>query len=339
MARPLTAGGLPRAVALWHGSFVRPWLLLCVSAALGCDLDALDGILGEPPAAHARRRRARRAAAPALAVPAAAPLPQGPAQQSGSVQVAMGLPVDASPHDELLLTRSEYVTSYNRYRNAPNWVAWRVTAGDLGTTGRTRNRFAPDPLLPAGVYRVLDGDYAGSGYDRGHLCPSAARTADPESNAATFYTTNIVPQRHDLNAGAWENLEAWTHQMARRGWDAFVVAGGVWSAACDTTRRAAAPDGDCLSIGRSNDPARRVAVPVSTWKVIVLVPQGSGPSAVTAESPVVAVDMPNDGSAGADWHRYVTTVDALEARTGYELLGNVSAALQQWVEARPYRGE
>jgi endonuclease G len=186
---------------------------------------------------------------------------------------------------------------------------------------------------------VLDGDYAGSGYDRGHLCPSASRTADEESNAATFYTTNILPQRHDLNAGAWEELEAWTHRMVRRGWDAFVIAGGIWPASCSTAQRATPPGPDCPSIGRSRDPARRVAVPLSTWKVVVLVPPGSGPEAVHLQSPVVAVDMPNDGSAGADWRRYITTVDTLEARTGYELLSNVSVAVQAWIEAQPYRGE
>jgi len=319
---------------LWHFFGVRSALVLCAAGlcALGCDLDRLDELLDERPAAR-RRRPPLRAGASSV------PSPGYRAPSSGGAQTALGVPYDASPHDDLLLTRPEYVASYNRYRNAPNWVAWRVTAGDLGATGRTRTRFAPDPLLPAGVYRVLDGDYAGSGYDRGHLCPSASRTSDEGSNAATFYTTNIVPQRHDLNAGAWENLEAWTHRMVRSGWDAFVVAGGVWPASCATWQRAAPPGPECPSVGRSLDPARRVAVPLSTWKVVVLVPPGSGPEAVTAQSPVVAVDMPNDGSAGADWRRYVTTVDAVEARTGYELLGNVSAALQRWVEARPYRGE
>lgn len=259
---------------------------------------------------------------------------------AATLHLALGTPTDASSQDDWLLTKPQYAVSYNRFRNAPNWVAWRLSASDLGSTGRTRRNFAPDPQLPDGMYRVHDGDYSGSGYDRGHLCPSAQRTADPDDNAATFLTTNILPQRHDLNAGAWENLERWSTDMARAGWDLYTYAGGIWPRECATNLAPTgnAPGFGCPSIGRSMDVARRVAVPYSTWKVIVLVPQGHALDAVNANTPVVAVDMPNDGSAGADWRRYLTTVDTIEARTGYELLGNVHVAVQQAIESRVYAG-
>jgi endonuclease G len=252
-----------------------------------------------------------------------------------SVHVALGTPTDASPSDDLLLVKAQYVVSYNRFRNDPNWVAWRLTASDLGTVGRTQRTFSPDPQLPDGVYRVHHRDYAGGGYDHGHLCPSAERTATFDDNAATFLTTNIVPQRHAINAGAWESLERWSVEKAREGWDLFIVAGGRWDAACATD---AAPGGNlpserCPTVGRSPDPARRVAIPTSTWKVIVLVPQGRGLDAVTPGSPVVAVEMPNEAGPGGDWQRFAVTVDELEARTGYDFLNLVPVAVQQRIEA------
>lgn len=308
---------------------MRRALMLSLVASLGCDIDTVIDILNSAPSS--RGGPLVRGSAPTLAPP-----PGG----IDNVNVAMGVPYDAFPPDDLWLPKRQYVVSYNRFRNGPNWVAWRLTASDIGTVGRTRQRFSTDSQLPDGIYRVVDGDYAGSGYDRGHLCPSAERTATEEDNAETFLTSNIVPQRHDVNAGAWENLERWSVNTARQGWDLFIIAGGVWPSTCATNLAAGGSPltAQCPSIGRSNDPSKRVAIPLSTWKVIVVVPRGAGPESVNASTPVVAVDMPNDGSAGADWHRYITTVDAIEARTGYELLSNVSASVQAILESNAYAG-
>jgi hypothetical protein len=57
-----------------------------------------------------------------------------------------------------------------------------------------RSKFAPDPDLPEGFFQVRPNDYRGSGFDRGHMCPSGDRTATKEDNEATFYVTNMVPQ-------------------------------------------------------------------------------------------------------------------------------------------------
>lgn len=318
-------------------SLRHAWIAAVLAA--GCDLDTILELLED----EARRAPAAQSpAAPSPAAPFPGAYPAAPQQHvsGGGAQMPLGAPVDRSPQDELLLVKPQYVLSYNRFRNAPNWAAWRLTASDLGDTGRTRDRFAPDPQLPDGVYRAMHNDYRGSGYDRGHLVPSAQRTADPEDNAATFLMTNILPQRHDLNAGAWEALEEWSLGMARQGWDLYTYAGGRYAPVCATDRSPAGntPDPSCPSIGRSADIARRVGVPVSTWKVIVLVPRGAGPNAVNASTPVVAVDMPNDGTAGADWRRYLMSVDALESLTGYDFLGAVHPSVQAVIEAQVYRG-
>lgn len=324
-----------------------PMLQRIAPAALvllaGCDLDTILDAFNE----HAQATRAPHTAPaipgipglPAPSVPTGRPPPPSAGAFVPSPQAALGAPVDQTQQDELLLVKPQYVLSYNRFRNAPNWAAWRLTAADLGDTGRTRSGFAPDPQLPDGVYRVLQGDYRGSGYDRGHLVPSAQRTADPEDNAATFLTTNILPQRHDLNAGAWESLESWSLDMARQGWELYTVAGGLYPPQCATDRTGAgnSPDPSCESIGRSDDVTRRVGVPTSTWKVIVMVPQGAGLRGVSAQTPALAVDMPNDGSAGHDWRRYVLSVDALEQRTGYDFFTAVPPAVQGAIEARVFQ--
>lgn len=255
-----------------------------------------------------------------------------------SLHLALGMPVDTSPQDELLLVKQQYVVSYNRFRNAPNWVAWHLTLSDLGDVGRTRQRFSPDPQLPRGVYRVVHRDYAGSGYDHGHLCPSAQRTASAEDNAATFLTTNIVPQRHGVNAGAWEDLERWCTDRVREGWDLFIVAGASWPRECATDSSPAGnPVSDtCPSIGRSPDPARRVAIPTSTWKVVVMVPHGGSLGAVNSQTLMLAADMPNVSGGLHEWRRYIISVDTLEARTGYDFNTLVPQSVQTVTESRVY---
>ena len=81
----------------------------------------------------------------------------------------------ASTPDDYLVSKPQYVLSYNKSRGIPNWVAWHLSAGDLGPTDRSQ--FAPDASLPKGWARITPNDYRNIGYDRGHMCPSGDRTA------------------------------------------------------------------------------------------------------------------------------------------------------------------
>ncbi|HEX6038787.1 DNA/RNA non-specific endonuclease, partial [Longimicrobium sp.] len=82
--------------------------------------------------------------------------------------------------------------------------------------------------------------------------------------------------------------------------------------------------------------AGRVAIPSHTWKVIVVMNGGQGLADVTSASSiqVIAVNMPNVGGIQAnDWPMYRTTVDAIEAATGYDLLSALPDAIEAAVEA------
>jgi endonuclease G len=105
-----------------------------------------------------------------------------------------GVTADPSQPTNYLISRDQYALSYHRDRGIPNWVSWHLQAADLGDTPRYSGPFIPDTTLPAGWYQVQHDDYTGSGYDRGHMTPSADRTASEADNEATFILTNIVPQ-------------------------------------------------------------------------------------------------------------------------------------------------
>jgi len=146
----------------------------------------------------------------------------------GSIHVGLGIPLDPDPLDDYFIDRRFLVASYNPKRRVVNWVAWRVVAADLGSVHR-RDNFRPDGLLPLGFYRVRSIEYERTGFDRGHLCPSADRTSSREANDSTFLMTNVQPQLPSMNRGPWAELESYTRRLVRRGKQVYVVAGGTVS--------------------------------------------------------------------------------------------------------------
>lgn len=66
--------------------------------------------------------------------------------------------------------------------------------------------FQEDPDLPEYCRTTLS-DYRGSGFNRGHICPSADRLCSMDANGQTFYLSNMQPQYYNFNAGLWEKME------------------------------------------------------------------------------------------------------------------------------------
>ncbi len=230
--------------------------------------------------------------------------------------LALGNPSNASKdQNNYLITRKQYVLSYNNTKHIPNWVSWKLTASDIGSVPR-RNNFDMDNTLPTGWYQVKSSDYSGSGYDRGHLCPAADRSATVEDNTATFILTNIIPQARDNNQGPWAELESYTRDQVKQGKEAYIISGGY---------------------GQKGVLAKgKVAIPANTWKVIVFTDRDAGGAAgVTDRTRVIAVDLPNEeGIKTNRWQQYLTTVRELESKTGYDFLTNVPKEIQDTVETK-----
>ncbi|MBE7515010.1 MAG: DNA/RNA non-specific endonuclease [Chloracidobacterium sp.] len=220
---------------------------------------------------------------------------------------------DPADLNNLLVRHRSHVLSYNNSRGTLNWAAWFTTKADLGER-LERPMFKPDTSLPNGAKRIQYYDYSGSGYDRGHIVPSADRFADPELNAETFLMTNIVPQTSSLNQYPWNKLEVYARSLARSGNTLYTIA-GVY--------------------GEQERLKNRVTVPTNCWKVIAVFRGGA--IQFDTRTRVIAVDMPNiAGLEDADWKQYITTVDEIEKRTGLDLFSNVPKELQERLESRPY---
>ncbi|MEO7729362.1 MAG: DNA/RNA non-specific endonuclease [Kofleriaceae bacterium] len=237
-----------------------------------------------------------------------------------SRHTTMGIPSPTSAGDpnNFLSVKDEYVISYNASHKVPNWVSWELNTSYLGGTDR-QNDFRPDDTFPGSEMQAALTDYSGSGYDRGHMCPSADRTLSTLTNSHTFYLTNMVPQAANNNQGPWAVLENDSRTLVRAGKELFIISGGTFS-------------------DSSNKVGSGVVVPDMTFKVIVVLDSvGQGTANVTTSTRVIAVLMPNENaliSRGADWKTFRVSVDTIEAMTGYNFLSDVPTAIQDVIEAR-----
>jgi endonuclease G len=270
--------------------------------------------------AQPRERTRTRPNEGGLAPSPTAGAPTGGAGLARSAHLALGIPTRLAGADranELLLVKPQYALSYNPSRNGPSWVAWQLNGSHLGPVTRYRGPFAPEPALPEGVYQVRHDDYTGSGYDRGHLCPSDDRTATPDDNRATFTLSNIVPQTHDNNAGPWLRLESYSRALVEHaGRELFVTAGGVFGAQPKTLRHG-------------------VAVPDAVFKIVVVLAPGQGPRDVTAETRVISVLIPNvTGIASDGWGKYRTSLEAVERASGFAFLTDVAPGVHTALAAK-----
>jgi endonuclease G len=244
----------------------------------------------------------------------------------GSVHLTLGNPSNAvtstSFPSNYLMIKPQYALSYNSTKGTPNWVSWQLNSSWLGSTPR-QDTFRNDPSIPAGWYQVQATDFSGSGFDRGHMCPSADRTLTVDDNSATFFMTNMIPQAPDNNQGIWANLESYARTLVSQGKELYIISGpfGV---------------GGTGSVGTFNTIANgKVTVPNRTWKIIVVNNPGAGAAGVTTSTRVIAVDIPNiQGIRTDDWHNYRVSVDSLEAKTGFDFLSNVSTSVQSVIEAQ-----
>jgi len=258
---------------------------------------------------------------------ASAPASQRPPSQSSSApgeqfaiantNAALGNPSGATPDvanpNNYLIEREQYVLSYNRDGGIPNWVSWHLDAADFGDVDRSE--FQPDTSLPDDWYQVRPSDYTNSGYDRGHMAPSADRTVTVEDNEALFLMTNIVPQAPDNNQGPWVQLEEWCRDQARAGNELYITSG--------------------VNGTQEILPKGNVRVPESVWKVVVVLPEGEDDlSRVSGQTEIIAIDMPNQqGIRNTDWQEYLVSVDEIEQITSYDFLQNIDPAIQAQLEA------
>ena len=257
----------------------------------------------------------------------AGPIPPVPTVLNDNDHMLMGNPSNAdfnpTNFDNYLMRKTYYSVSYNASRGGPNWVSWHLFPGDLGSTPR-QDDFREDSQLPAGYYRVQPTNYSGSGFDKGHNCPSGDRTITVPSNSATFLMTNMIPQAPNNNQLTWANMETYDRSLVSSGGKELYTIMGSYGA------------GGTGDLGYTTTiSGGTVTVPAFIWKVVVVLDNGNNDlSRVTPTTRVIAVITPNTNAINSNWKIYRTSVDAIEAATGYDLLSALPVSVQAVLESQ-----
>lgn len=218
------------------------------------------------------------------------------------------VPARMQKKPERIISREAYTLSFNRETNEPNWVAWCLQREETDGPVHRRDEFLPDPDVPA-PHRVESYDYSGSGYDRGHMAPAADMKWSGDAMRDCFYMSNICPQTHELNAGAWAKLEGACRRWAQSYGRIYIVCGPIFY------------QGKHKSIGREHV----VTVPDAFFKCIYAVSDGK-PQAI-------AFVMRNTG-AKQNMYASALTVDEVEAATGMDFFPNLPDRTERVVESQ-----
>jgi endonuclease G, mitochondrial len=249
------------------------------------------------------------------------------APRDPSEHMVMGNPsgatTDVANPTNYLLLKPQYVMSYHRDRGIANWVSWHLDSTWIGETPR-QDDFRNDTSLPAGWFQVQANSYSGSGFDRGHLTPSADRTSSIPDNSSTFLMTNMMPQAPNNNQGPWEELESYCRTLVAQGNELYIIAGG------------AGMGGSGSSGGTTNTIAGgNVTVPAVTWKVIIVLPVGANDvDRVFKTTRTIAVIMPNRQDIGINtpWRNFRTSIDRVEGLTGFDFFSNLRPQIEHLIE-------
>jgi endonuclease G, mitochondrial len=205
--------------------------------------------------------------------------------------------------NEIRINKAGYSISYNCHFNIANWVAWELTAEETKPKVRRKNHFKPDPELDS--CRVMPGDYARSGFDKGHLAPSADMCWSLQAMEESFYMTNMAPQKPRFNRGIWKRLEDQTRDWAVENNSVYIVTGPILREGLPT-------------IGHN-----LISVPEFFYRVIVVVrePEVKG----------IAFIMANKRLTGA-LTDFAVSIDSVETLSGIDFFSSFPDGLEVNIE-------
>ena len=215
-----------------------------------------------------------------------------------------GMHKPSSRLNHQVVHHTAYDLMYDEKHEQANWVAYPLTAAHTVKVVERSNKFIEDPLVNTGS--ATNADYAGSGYDRGHLAPAADMGWSQLTMEESFYFSNMSPQLANLNRGLWKQLEEQVRLWAKADSTLLIVTGPILK--------------DSLPVIGPN----KVSVPEAYYKVILDV-----------EFPTIkaiAFVMPNAAISGSV-QDYRTTVDSVELLTGLDFFAQIDNQIEPLIES------
>lgn len=208
-----------------------------------------------------------------------------------------------------ILRKNGFMLEYSEGLKNPLWVTYKVGAANYDS-GKRPSGFKEDWRT---ISRVSHQDYTHSGYDRGHMAPNyvIATRYGRSAQLDTFLMTNITPQKGSLNQKSWQRLEEIiANDFSQKFGDFWVVTGPVFG---DKPKR--------LDSG--------VAVPDAFYKILIK------PSTPEQPARALAFIFPQTAKPRASLMKFVTTIDAVEARTGIDFFHELDDDFENLLESSP----
>jgi DNA/RNA endonuclease G (NUC1) len=227
-----------------------------------------------------------------------------------------------------ILAREGYVLEHDAASKIALWVCESMDK-DFWDPSRAarKNPFAPDPDL-VGKPRAELADYRGSGFDRGHMAPSADRLRTQPLNDSTFFLSNMVPQNAPLNQTYWARLEALIRTWVQDGvvHNAKVLTGGFFYDPAEDNPATADGLVPFSQIGRGD-----VAVPTHIFKIVV------GQNARNELQAIAFVVKNEKPPRNAKFEDAIVAIAWLEERAGLNFMPDLTPAQERALEATPSR--
>ncbi len=160
-----------------------------------------------------------------------------------------------------------WITGYDSDLRMPVWVMYRLSADDLAQPRRRTQCFRPDLRMAPHAGKTTCTTYRGSGFDRGHMVPSADMTRSEQAMINSYVFSNIAPQHPNFNRGIWRKLETQVRALAREHGAVYVMSGAIFDQDNDGVRDtdAEAPR------AKSRHGAPRAAIASHFYKVIAVI--------------------------------------------------------------------
>ncbi|VVE80617.1 DNA/RNA non-specific endonuclease [Pandoraea sputorum] len=123
---------------------------------------------------------------------------------------------------------SAFGVMHSGVTRTPLWSAEHLTRAGLSDARQISrvNNFHAESQLPASERAELR-DYVRSGYDRGHMAPSADMP-DPQAQSESFSLSNMVPQNSENNRYLWAGIESSVRKLAQDRGELFVITGPLF---------------------------------------------------------------------------------------------------------------
>ncbi len=202
----------------------------------------------------------------------------------------------------VIVRHQYYILSYDEDNEQAEWTAHILTKENLDKEWHSRSGdFREDPLVKSGSAALSD--YRGSGYDRGHLVPSADMAWDSEAMSETFYLSNMSPQSHDFNKGIWRELEELTRNWAKKYKQLYVITGPILD------------DSAKGEIGSNH-----VTIPAAYFKVLL--------DLTDPEHKAIAFVIPNEISY-EPLYKYAHSIDEVEEMTGLDFFEDLMSNAEE----------